>query len=161
MVSDFSINTPSAFGAGISVDGVYAAHAINRGHVHGKGASAPGISTSYALFMGGAPKLVVGSPGYGFVHGPYQYGAGVVEWELAAGPAMNLPRFSLPNAAGEITFERHYDPAVFKMPNEKKIAHRMVRPTSATGIVGAMSLENDGKFHLVQDGRRSGFARAR
>ncbi len=36
-----SINTPTAFGAGIVVDGVYAAHAISRKHVHGSGASAP------------------------------------------------------------------------------------------------------------------------
>jgi gamma-glutamyltranspeptidase len=88
-----SINAPSAFGAGIMVDGVYASFAINRDHVHGTGATAPGITTSYALFEDSSPKLIVGSPGYGFVHGPYQYGTGIVEWNLSPVEAMNLPRF--------------------------------------------------------------------
>lgn len=48
-----SINTPTAFGAGILVDGVYAAHAMNREHVRGSGGSAPGVSTSLALFKDG------------------------------------------------------------------------------------------------------------
>ena len=64
-----SINTPTAFGAGIVVDGVYAAHAMNREHVRGSGGSAPGVSTSLALFKDGKPHLVAGSPGFGFVHG--------------------------------------------------------------------------------------------
>ena len=78
-----SINTPTAFGAGIMVDGVYAAHAMNKAHVSGSGGSAPGISTSYALFKDGRPRLIAGSPGFGFVHGPWQFGAGIVEWNLS------------------------------------------------------------------------------
>jgi len=155
-----SINSPSAFGAGIMVDGVYASYAINREHVRGNGATAPGITTSYALFKHGAPHLVVGSPGFGFVHGPYQYGTGVVEWNLSPADAMNLPRFSLPNAEGEITFERHYDPKVLAMLKEKKIAHHLSGPTSATGLVGAFVADEHDKLHFAQDGRRSGFARA-
>ncbi|MSR55719.1 MAG: hypothetical protein EXS09_20925 [Gemmataceae bacterium] len=75
-----SINTPTAFGAGIMVDGVYAAHAMNREHVRGSGGSAPGVSTSLALFKDGKPHLIAGSPGFGFVHGPWQYCTGIVEW---------------------------------------------------------------------------------
>jgi gamma-glutamyltranspeptidase len=156
-----SINAPSAFGAGILVDGVYASYAMNRDHVHGKGGTAPGITTSYALFQDGAPKLIVGSPGYGFVHGPYQYGTGVIEWNLSPAEAMNLPRFSLPNARGEIVVEQHYDPKVLAMFKEKKIAHQVVRPSGATGVVGALFAEDLKKLHFAQDGRRAGFARAK
>lgn len=155
-----SINAPSAFGAGIIVDGVYASYVINRKHVHGDGATAPGITTSYALFKDGAPRLVVGSPGYGFLHGPYQFGTAVIEWDLSPAEAMNLPRFSLPNANGEIVFERHYDAKVLAMFKEKKIAHHLVRPSSSTGIVGAFLTDDHKKLHFAQDGRRSGFARA-
>ncbi|MGE3803558.1 MAG: gamma-glutamyltransferase [Gemmataceae bacterium] len=156
-----SINSPSAFGAGIMVDGVYASYVINRDHVRGDGATAPGISTSYALFKDGTPHHIVGSPGYGFVHGPYQYGTAVVEWKLSPPKAMNLPRFSLPNADGEIVVENHYDPKVQAMLTEEKIAHRLVKPSSATGIVGALQVDDGAKLHFAQDGRRSGFARAR
>jgi gamma-glutamyltranspeptidase len=155
-----SINSPSAFGAGIMVDGVYASYAMNHGHVHGDGATAPGISTSYALYQDGAPRLVVGSPGYGFVHGPYQYGTGIVEWDLSPAEAMNLPRFSMPDASGETEFERHYDPEVVAMLQEKSIAHRLVRPSSSTGLVGAFYADDRAELHFAQDGRRSGFARA-
>ena len=48
------------------VDGVYASYAINREHVHGDGATAKGITTSYALFKDGLPRLIAGSPGYGW-----------------------------------------------------------------------------------------------
>ena len=156
-----SINAPSPFGAGIMVDGVYASFAINRGHVHGDGASAPGITTSYALFKDGVPRLVVGSPGYGFVHGPYQYGTAIVEWDLSPAAAMNLPRFSMPNAKGEISVERHYDAKVLEMFKDKKFAHRLVGPSSSTGIVGALFTDDKKKLHFAQDGRRSGFARAK
>lgn len=155
-----SINAPSAFGAGIMVDGVYASFAINREHVYGSGATAPGITTSYALFKDGAPRLIVGSPGYGFVHGPYQYGTGVVEWNLSPVEAMNLPRFSLPDANGDVAFERHYDPKVLAMLKEKKIAHHLVGPSTSTGLVGAFFSDDRDKLHFAQDGRRSGFARA-
>ena len=154
-----SINAPTAFGAGIMVDGVYASFAINREHVYGKGATAPGITTSYALFKDGEPRLVVGSPGYGFVHGPYQYGTGIVEWNLSPIEAMNLPRFSLPNAKGGIAVERHYDPKVLEMLKDKKIAHHLVGPSSSTGLVGAFLTDDLHKLHFAQDGRRSGFAR--
>ncbi len=155
-----SINSPSAFGAGIMVDGVYASYAINREHVHGNGATAPGITTSYALYKDGEPRLIVGSPGYGFVHGPWQYGTGVVEWNLSPAEAMNLPRFSMPNGQGEITVERHYDPKVLEMLKEKKIAHQLVGPSTSTGLVGAFFSDDHHKLHFAQDGRRSGFARA-
>lgn len=155
-----SINAPTSFGAGIMVDGVYASYAINREHVHGNGATAPGITTSYALFKDGVPRLVVGSPGFGFVHGPYQYGTGIVEWNLTPIEAMNLPRFSLPNAKGVVSVERHYHPKVLAMLKEKKIAHHLVRPSSSTGIVGALFTDRVEKLHFAQDGRRSGFARA-
>jgi gamma-glutamyltranspeptidase/glutathione hydrolase len=155
-----SINTPTSFGAGIVVDGVYASHAISREHVLGKGASAPGISTSYALFKEGTPTLIVGSPGYGFVHGPYQYGTGIVEWDLPATVAMNLPRFGLPQSDGKPVFEQHYDPAVFKMLDDRQISYTRSRPSTSTGLVGAMFVDEANQLHVVQDGRRSGFARA-
>jgi hypothetical protein len=69
------------------------------------------------------------------------------------------PRFSLPNARGEIVVEQHYDPKVLAMLKEKQIAHQVVRPSSATGIVGALFTE-DLKLHFAQDGRHAGFARA-
>ena len=128
-----SINTPTAFGAGIVVDGIYAAHAMNREHVRGGGGSAPGISTSYALFKDGSPRLVVGSPGFGFVHGPYQYGTGIMEWGLSPTAAMNMPRFSLPNRAGVSIFEQHYDQSVFKMLDQRNIKYSRGRPTTSTG----------------------------
>ncbi len=155
-----SINTPTAFGAGILVDGVYAAHAINRNHVHGSGASAPGISTSFALFKDGRPRLIAGSPGFGFVHGPYQYGTGIVEWDLSPVEAMNLPRFALPNQDGTTLFENHYDPAVFEMLAQREIAHTPGRHSATTGVVGALFIDEDETLHVVQDGRRSGWAKA-
>ncbi len=156
-----SINSPSPFGAGIMVDGVYASFAINRGHVHGDGATAPGITTCFALFKDGTPRLVVGSPGYGFVHGPYQYGTGIIEWNLTPAEAMNLPRFSMPNAEGEIDCERHYDARVLAMFQDREFAHRVTPPTTTTGLVGAFYSDDVGKLHFAQDGRHSGFARAR
>lgn len=155
-----SINTPTAFGAGIVVDGVYAAHAMNREHVHGAGASAPGISTSLALFRDGKPRLIAGSPGFGFVHGPYQYASGIAEWDLSTAAAMNLPRFGLPGVDGKAVFERHYDPSVFEMLARKEIAHTKSPPTAANGLVGALWIANDGELQVVQDGRLSGFASA-
>lgn len=155
-----SINSPSPFGAGILVDGVYASFAINRDHVHGSGATAAGITTSYALFKDGKLRLVAGSPGYGFVHGPYQYGTGIVEWNLSPAEAMNLPRFSLPNAQGVMQCERHYDPKVLAMLKNRKIEHQLVRPSTETGLVGALVVDEMERLHFVQDGRRSGFARA-
>ena len=155
-----SINTPTAFGAGILVDGVYASHAISREHVHGTGASAPGITTSFALFKDGKPRLIAGSPGFGFVHGPYQYGTGIMEWDLSAAAAMNLPRFALPHRDGTTLFESHYDQSVFEMLERRGIAHTAGRPSSSTGIVGALVIDEDETLHVVQDGRRSGWARA-
>ena len=143
------------------VDGVYASYAINREHVHGDGATAKGITTSYALFKDGLPRLIAGSPGYGFVHGPYQYGTGIVEWNLSPAEAMNLPRFSMPNANGEFDCENHYDEKVVAMFQSKGLQHRITRPTSTTGIVGSFYADDGAKLQFVQDGRRSGFARAR
>lgn len=156
-----SINTPKAFGAGILVDGVYASYAINRMHVHEDRAIAPGIATSYALFKDGVPRLAVGSPGFGFVHGPYQYGTGVIEWNLGPDEAMKQPRFSLPDADGKITVEEQYDAKVLDMLKTKNVAHQLVGPSTSTGIVGALLVDDDRNLHFVQDGRRSGFARAR
>ncbi len=156
-----SINSPTAFGAGIMVHGVYASYVINRDHVHGGGATAPGITTSYALFKGGTPRLIVGSPGYGFVHGPYQFGTGVVEWNLSVPTAMNLPRFSLPNENGEFACERHYGPKVRDLLRTKKFSHQFIPPSSRTGIVGALLVDDRKQLHFAQDGRRSGFAKAR
>ena len=155
-----SINTPTAFGAGIVVDGVYAAYAIDREHVHGHGASAPGISTSFALFKDGKPRIICGSPGFGFVHGPYQYGTGVVEWELSPVDAMHLPRFGLPAKDGSAVFERHYQEPVFAMLERRGIKHRQSPATPETGLVGALVIEDDGTLHVTQDPRRAGCARA-
>lgn len=155
-----SINTPTAFGAGIMVDGVYASHAISPSHVRGSGASAPGISTSYALFQDGKPRLIAGSPGFGFVHGPYQYGTGIIEWGLSPTAAMNLPRFSLPSRDGRTLFEQHYDQSVFEMLNRKGIAYTRGRPSASTGLVGALIIDEEERVHVAQDGRRSGFAKA-
>ena len=103
----------------------------------------------------------MGSPGYGFVHGPYQFGSAIVEWDLSPPEAMNLPRFSLPNAKGEIAIERHYDAKVVEMLTAKKIPHSLVRPSGSTGIVGALLVDDRKQLHFIQDGRRSGFARAK
>lgn len=155
-----SINTLTAFGAGIVVDGVYAAYAIDREHVHGHGASAPGISTSFALFQDGKPRIICGSPGFGFVHGPYQYGTGVVEWELSPVDAMHLPRFGLPAKDGSAVFERHYQEPVFAMLERRGIKHRQSRATPETGLVGALVVDDDGTLHVTQDPRREGYAKA-
>ncbi len=155
-----SINTPTAFGAGIMVDGVYAAHAMNREHVRGSGGSAPGVSTSLALFKDGEPRLIAGSPGFGFVHGPWQYCAGVVEWGLSPIEAMNQPRFGLPRRDGKVYFERHYEDKVFEMLTERKIPFSKGRPSPFTGLVGALTLDDEDTLHIVQDGRVDGYALA-
>ncbi len=136
-----SINTPTAFGAGIIVDGVYAAHAMNREHVRGAGGSAPGVSTSLALFKKGKPYLIAGSPGFGFVHGPWQYCTAIVEWGLSPTESMNQPRFGLPRQDGDFYFERHYDDRVFEMLKEKKIPFFQGRPSPFTGLVGGADVE--------------------
>lgn len=155
-----SINTPTSFGAGIIVDGVYAAHAMNREHVRGSGGSAPGVSTSLALFKDGKPRLIAGSPGFGFVHGPWQYCAGNVEWGLSPMEAMNQPRFGLPRQDGNFYFESHYDDKVFQLLNEKKIPFVKGRPSPFTGLVGALVIDDEQAIQAVQDGRVDGFARA-
>jgi len=155
-----SINTPTAFGAGILVDGVYAAHAMNRAHVRGAGASAPGFSTSLALFKDGKPRLIAGSPGFGFVHGPWQYCAGIVEWGLSSTEAMNQPRFGLPRQDGSYYFESHYDDDAFEMLKEKKIPFFKGRPSPFTGLVGALTIDEDQTCHVAQDGRADGYALA-
>ncbi len=155
-----SINTPTAFGAGIMVDGVYAAHAMNREHVRGAGGSAPGVSTSLALFKHGKPRLIAGSPGFGFVHGPWQYCAGVIEWGLSPTEAMNQPRFGLPRQDGNFYFESHYDDKVFEMLRQRKIPFFKGRPSPFTGLVGALTIDDEQTLHVVQDGRVDGYALA-
>ena len=155
-----SINTPTAFGAGILVDGVYAAHAMNRNHVRGAGGSAPGVSTSLALFKEGKPRLIAGSPGFGFVHGPWQYCTCVKEWGLTPAEAMNEPRFGLPRKDGNVYFESHYDDKVFEMLDQRKIPVFKGRPSPFTGLVGALTLAEDNVCHIVQDGRVDGYVLA-
>lgn len=157
-----SINTPQAFGAGIVVGGVVAAYAIDRDHVRGKGATAGGISTCYALYREGKPRLITGSPGFGFVHGPYQYGTAVTEWGLTAEEAAWAPRFGLPAQLGstELRFERHYAPEIFAMLAEKKIPHSRIKASPATGLVGAILVDKEGRLHVTQDPRSGGLAKA-
>ncbi|MCH5378289.1 MAG: gamma-glutamyltransferase, partial [Planctomycetes bacterium] len=155
-----SINTPTAFGAGIIVDGVYAAYALNKAHVYGTGATAPGISTSYALYRAGGPRIICGSPGFGFVHGPYQFGTGVVEWGVPPARAIYDPRFSIPLQDGTVFFERDYDESVFSMLEKRGIRHVRGRASESTGLVGALLVADDGTLHLAQDPRRDGFAKA-
>ncbi len=155
-----SINTPTAFGAGILVDGVYAAHAMNRAHVRGSGGSAPGVSTSLALFKDGKPRLIAGSPGFGFVHGPWQFGAGMIEWDLSPIEAMNQPRFGLPRQDGNFYFESHYDDNVFVMLKDRKIPFFKGRPSPFTGLVGALIVDDEQTIRIVQDGRADGYALA-
>jgi len=155
-----SINTPSAFGAGIVVDGVYAAYAINRDHVRGKGATAAGISTNYALYRDGRPELIVGSPGFGFVHGPYQVGTGAIEWGLPLPAAVTLPRFSLQDRNGASYYESHFGRRVLAMLKERGIPHRVGRYSTNTGLVGALLNKKNGQVSVVQDGRRDGWAKA-
>jgi gamma-glutamyltranspeptidase / glutathione hydrolase len=157
-----SINTPNAFGAGILVDGVYAAYAIDRAHVRGTGATARGISTAYALYKDGRPRLVVGSPGFGFVHGPYQYGTSVVEWGLSPIEAARAPRFTLPAKLGSnvTRFESHYNASVFAMLKKRKLPHARIRASGATGLVGALLVQEDGLLHATQDPRRGGLTLA-
>lgn len=157
-----SINTPTAFGAGILVEGVYAGYAIDRNHVRGDGATAPGISTSYALYQDGAPRLIVGSPGFGFVHGPYQYGTAVVEWGLSTVDAARAPRFTFPSDLGSnvTRFERHYDASVFAMLAERRIPHTRIQASGATGLVGGLWIDDDDTIHVTQDPRSEGQASA-
>lgn len=155
-----SINTPTAFGAGILVNGVYAAHAMNREHVRGAGGSAPGLSTSIALFKQGRPHLIAGSPGFGFVHGPWQYLTAIVEWGLTPIEAMNQPRFGLPRKDGKVYCERHFEKKVFDMLAQRGIPFAKGRPAAFTGLVGALMADGSGKVQVVQDGRHDGYARA-
>ncbi|NQU49621.1 MAG: gamma-glutamyltransferase [Planctomycetes bacterium] len=155
-----SINTPTAFGAGILVGGVYAAHAMNREHVRGAGGSAPGLSTSIALFKEGRPHLIAGSPGFGFVHGPWQYLTAIVEWGLTPTEAMNQPRFGLPRKDGKAYCERHFDKKVFDMLAKRGIPIAEGQPSAFTGLVGALVADSSGKVQVVQDGRQDGYARA-
>ncbi len=155
-----SINTPTAFGAGILVDGVYAAHAMDRKHVSGTGGIAPGISTSFALLKDGRPRLIAGSPGFGFVHGPWQFGAAVVEWEMTSAEAISQPRFGLPRQDGNVYFESHYDESIFQLLKNREIPFYKGRPSPFTGLVGALIVDDDGTVHAVQDGRRDGYALA-
>ena len=75
-----------------------------------------------ALYKDGSPRLVVGSPGFGFVHGPYQVGTGIVEWGLPPAEAVRAPRFTFPAKLGwnETRFERHYDESVLAMLCERR-----------------------------------------
>jgi gamma-glutamyltranspeptidase/glutathione hydrolase len=156
-----SINTPSAFGAGIVVDGVYAAYAISRAHVY-ESATANGISTSYALFREGRPRIIAGSPGFGFVHGPYQVGTAAVEWGLSPFEAVRAPRFGFPSGA---TFNRpllegHYDESVYADLTRRNVPFFRAGPTTSTGLVGALVVEDDGRLMVAQDPRRDGYAAA-
>lgn len=155
-----SINTPTAFGAGILVDGVYAAHAMNRGHVHGTGGSAPGIATSFGLVRNGNLQLVAGSPGFGFVHGPWQFGTGITEWGLTPVEAMNQPRFGLPTQNREIYIENHYDKQVLESLSDRGVPLSVGKPSTFTGLVGGLVIAADGTLQVVQDGRSDGYARA-
>lgn len=153
-----SINSPVAFGAGILVDGVYAAYVINRKHVRGSGPTARGISTCYALYRDGKPRLIVGSPGYGFVHGPYQLGTAVVEWGLAPWAAIRAPRFGLPAAStGDKPYlEDAFPAAVFELLKRRKMPFHRGKASAFTGLVGALRVDDEGKIEVVQDPRRAG-----
>jgi gamma-glutamyltranspeptidase/glutathione hydrolase len=157
-----SINTPTAFGAGIVVEGVYAAYALDRAHVRGGGATASGISTAYALYRDGRPRLVVGSPGFGFVHGPYQFGTAVVEWGLTPEQAAWLPRFGLPAKLGSVRtrFEKYYHRSVFAMLEKRGIPYERIGASPATGLVGCLWIDDGGELHVAQDPRRGGLAKA-
>jgi len=153
-----SINTPQAFGAGIVVRGVYAAYAMDRAHVKGGGATASGISTCFALYRDGKPRMIVGSPGFGFVHGPYQWCSYLMEWGLSPWQATWAPRFGLPSALGSDRgrFETYYKPAIFEMLRSRKIPHERIRPSPATGLVGALWIDEQDRIHITQDPRRKG-----
>ncbi|MCU0728134.1 MAG: gamma-glutamyltransferase [Planctomycetes bacterium] len=157
-----SINTPQAFGAGIVVGGVYAAYALDRDHVRGKGATAAGISTAFALFRSGRPRLIAGSPGFGFVHGPYQVATGAIEWGLSPMEAAAAPRFGLPARMGstEMTFENQYDASVFAMLGKRGIPHSRIPASPATGLVGSLMVDDEGRLHATQDPRAQGLAKA-
>ena len=144
------------------MDGVYAAHAISRAHVYGSGGTASGIGTNFALFRDGEPRLVTGSPGFGFVHGPYQFGTGVIEWDLSAMEATRAPRFGFPSSAtfGQTFLEGHYDQSVYVGLEERGIPHVRANASVSTGLVGALVVDDDGTLHVAQDPRRGGFARA-
>ena len=85
-----SINSPLAFGAGIMVDGVYASYAINRAHVYGDGARCAWHHHEFCVIQGRRTAARCRVARNGFVHGPYQYGAGIVEWDFSPVAAMNL-----------------------------------------------------------------------
>jgi gamma-glutamyltranspeptidase len=104
--------------------------------------------------------LIAGSPGFGFVHGPWQFVAGMIEWDLSPIEAMNQPRFGLPRQDGNVYFERHYDDKIFELLKEQKIPHFKGPPSPFTGLVGALSLADEPTVRVVQDGRVDGYARA-
>jgi gamma-glutamyltranspeptidase len=105
--------------------------------------------------------LVAGSPRFGFVHGPRQYAAGIVEWGLTPVEAMSQPRFGIPRTDGNIYTESHYDNDAIEMLKQRKITHFKGRPSPFTGLAGALKLDADGTLTVVQDGRRDGYALAR
>lgn len=153
-----SINSPAAFGAGIVVDGVYAAYVINRKHVRGSGPTARGISTCYALYEDGKPRFIVGSPGYGFVHGPYQFGTAMVEWGLGPFAAVKAPRFGLPasSTGNKPYIEDGFPESVFERLKRRRIPVYRGKASGFTGLVGALTVDDDGRIHVVQDPRRAG-----
>jgi len=135
---------------------------MDREHVRGGGATASGITTAYALYKDGAPRLIVGSPGFGFVHGPYQYGTGVIEWGLSTVDAARAPRFTFPAKLGSnvTRVENFYDASVFAMLAKRKLPHTRIEASGATGLVGGLWIDDEGTLRITQDPRRGGLASA-
>jgi gamma-glutamyltranspeptidase len=86
----------------------------------------------------------------------------VSEWGLTAEEAAWAPRFGLPAKLGstELRFERHYDAEVFAMLAKREIPHSRIKASSATGLVGAIVVDDEGRLHVTQDPRKGGLAKA-
>lgn len=57
-------------------------------------------------------------------------------------------------------FERHYDAEVFAMLAKREIPHSRIKASSATGLVGALVIDDEDRLHVTQGPRSGGLAKA-
>lgn len=55
-------------------------------------------------------------------------------------------------------FESHYDEKVFEMVKDRGIPFFKGRPSPFTGLVGALTVDDEQTVRVVQDGRVDGYA---
>jgi len=156
-----SVNTPQLFGAGIMVDGAYAARAINATHARTGDLLMPGLHIKLALYRDGKPYSVATSPGFSGVHAPIAFTVGLVQRNLNPLAAVAAPRFALPSpmTGNRPPFESHYPRSVFAMLESRGMPYFKCSPMSGTGRVSALVIEDE-RVHAVHDVRGEGTAAA-